>query len=157
MDGYRKIYEDLIQQLQHADVATLGRRLELSLNDAGEANIRFMGAAYLVSNFGVRRVDGKRIPDTTASALIHYILQGSRSRPAGQFVTFAELAGPLFKGQLCPERLGAADYKAISRTRFGTVSGSGNRWWPPRWRSRIGFGKPDFRVASACLVAACFL
>jgi hypothetical protein len=29
--------------------------------------------------------------------LIHYILKGSRSRPAGQFVTFTELAGPLFK------------------------------------------------------------
>ena len=29
--------------------------------------------------------------------LIHSILKGSRSRTAGKFVTFAELAGPLFK------------------------------------------------------------
>ena len=97
MGGYRKIYENLIERLQYADIATSARHLGLSLNDAGEANVRFMDATYLVSSFGVRRVDGKRIPDTTASALIHYILQGSRSRPTGQFVTFAELAGPLFK------------------------------------------------------------
>ncbi len=29
--------------------------------------------------------------------MAHYILKGSRSQPGGQFVTFAELAGPLFK------------------------------------------------------------
>jgi hypothetical protein len=97
MGGYRKIYEDLIKRLQFADIATSARHLGLSLNDAGEAIVPFMGATYLVSSFSVRRADGKRIPDSTASALIHYILQGSRSRPAGQFVTFAELAGPLFK------------------------------------------------------------
>ena len=45
----------------------------------------------------MRRSDGKRFPDATGSALIHYILKGSRSRPNGQFVTLAELAGPLFK------------------------------------------------------------
>jgi hypothetical protein len=97
MGGYRKIYEDLIERLQYADIATSARRLGLSLNDAGEASVPFMGATYLVSIFSVRRADGKRIPNTTASALIHYILQGSRSRPAGQFVTFTELVGPLFK------------------------------------------------------------
>ena len=97
MGGYRKICEDLIERLQYADIATSARHLGLSLNDAGEAIVPFMGATYLVSSFSVRRADGKRIPDSTASALIHYILQGSRSRPAGQFVTFAELAGPLFK------------------------------------------------------------
>ena len=39
----------------------------------------------------------KGFPDATGSVLIHYILKGSRSRPDGQFVTLAELAGPLFK------------------------------------------------------------
>ena len=97
MGGYRKIYENLIERLQYADIATSAKHLGLSLNDAGEASIPFVGATYLVSSFSVRRADGKRIPDTTASALIHYILQNSRSRPAGQFVTFTELAGPLFK------------------------------------------------------------
>jgi hypothetical protein len=97
MGGYRKIYENLIERLQYADIATSAKRLELSLNEAGETNVPFMGATYLVSNSGVRRADGKRTPDTTGSALIHYILHGSRSRPAGQFVTFAQLAGPLSK------------------------------------------------------------
>lgn len=96
MGGYDKIYENLIERLQYADIAASARRLELSINDGGEANVRFMGATYLVSSLGVRRVDGERIPQNTASALIHYVLQGSSSRPAGQFVTFAELAGPLF-------------------------------------------------------------
>jgi len=97
MGGYRSIYEDLIERLKYADIASSAKRLELSLNEVGEAAVPFMGATYLVSNSGVRRTDGKNTRDTTASALIHYILQGSRSRPVGQFVTFAQLAEPLFK------------------------------------------------------------
>lgn len=97
MDGYRRIHEDLIERLKSADIASSAKHLALSLNEVGEATVPFMGATYLVSNCGVRRTDGKNIPDTTSSALIHYILQGSQSRPAGQFVTFAQLAGPLFK------------------------------------------------------------
>ena len=97
MDGYSKIYEDLNERLQSADIATPAKHLSLSLSDAGEAEVPFMGTTFLVSNAGVRRTDGKRVPDTTGSALIHYVLRGSRSRPAGQFVTFAQLAGPLFK------------------------------------------------------------
>ncbi len=95
--GYRQIYEDLIARLQNADIVTSARHLGLLLNEAGEAEVPFMGATYLVSNSGVRSADGKRVPETTASALIHYILTAGRSRPAGRFVTFAELAGPLFK------------------------------------------------------------
>jgi hypothetical protein len=96
-DGYRKIYEDLIERLQSADIVASAEQLSLTLNDAGEAEVPFMGTTYLVSNGGVCRADGKRVPDATGSALIHYVLRGSRSRPAGQFVTFAQLAGPLFK------------------------------------------------------------
>jgi len=97
MDGYRQIYEDLIKRLRYADIVTSAERLSLTLNDAGEAEVPFMGTTYLVFNAGVRRADGKRVSDTTGSALIHYILKGTCSRPAGQFVTFAELAGPFFK------------------------------------------------------------
>lgn len=97
MDGYRRIYEDLVERLEFADIASSAEALELSLNEVGEAIVPFIGADYLVCNSGVRRADGKRTRDTTGSALIHYVLQGSRSRPAGQFVTFAQLAGPLFK------------------------------------------------------------
>jgi Domain of unknown function (DUF3786) len=96
-DGYKKIYEDLIDELRSADIAASAERLGLPMNEAGEAEIPFIGAAYLISNSGVRRFDGERVPETTASALIHYILLGSSSRPAGRFVTFSELAGPLFK------------------------------------------------------------
>ena len=97
MDGYSKIYEDLNERLQSADIATSAKHLGLSLSDAGEAEVLFMGTTYLVSNSGVQRTDGKRVPDTTGSALIHYVLRGSRSRPAGKFATFAQLAGPLFR------------------------------------------------------------
>jgi hypothetical protein len=97
MNGYSKIYEDLIERLQSADIATSAKHVGLSLSDAGEAEVPFMGKTYLVSNAGVRRTDGKRVSDTTGSALIHYVLRGSRSRPAGQFVTFAQLAGPFFE------------------------------------------------------------
>jgi hypothetical protein len=45
----------------------------------------------------IRRSDQGSFPETTGSVLIHYLLAGSSSRPAGKFVLLAELAGPLFK------------------------------------------------------------
>ena len=95
--GHRWIYENLIEHLQNTDITTSARHLDLALNDAGEAKIPFLGAIFFISNEGVRRSDGKGFKDAIGSVLIHYILKGSSSRPAGKFVTFADLAGPLFK------------------------------------------------------------
>jgi hypothetical protein len=95
--GQRKIYEDLLDCLIDADIGASAKHLDLLLNDAGEAEIPFFGATYLVSREGVRRSDVQRFPYATGSVLIHYILKGSRSRAEGKFVTFAELPGPLFK------------------------------------------------------------
>jgi len=95
--GHRWIYENLIEHLQNTDITTSAKHLDLALNDAGEAKIPFLGATFLISNEGVRRSDGKGFKDAIGSVLIHYILKGSSSRPAGKFITFAELAGPLFK------------------------------------------------------------
>jgi hypothetical protein len=95
--GHKWIYQDLVGRLANADIAASSRYLGLSLNGAGEAEVPFLGTTYLVSRQGVRRSDGERFLDAAGSALIHYVLKGSRSRPSGQFVTFAELAGPLFK------------------------------------------------------------
>jgi len=95
--GHQWIYRDLIGRLANADIAASSRHLGLALNNAGEAEVLFLGTTYLLSREGVRRSDGKRFPDATGSTLIHYVLKGSRSRPNGQFVTLAELAGPLFK------------------------------------------------------------
>jgi hypothetical protein len=95
--GHRWIYENLIERLAYADIAISAAHLGLALNDTAEAEIPFLGTAYLVSNNGVRRSDGAGFKDATGSVLIHYILKGSCCRPAGKFVTFAELAGPLFK------------------------------------------------------------
>lgn len=95
--GHRWIYENLIECLQNTDIATSAKHLDLALNDAGEAKIPFLGGTYLISNEGVRRSDGKGFKDAIGSVLIHYILKGSSSRPAEKFVTFSELAGPLFK------------------------------------------------------------
>ena len=95
--GHKWIYQELIGRLATADIAASSQQLGLAMNDAGETEVPFFGTTYLVSREGVRRSDGKRFPDATGSALIHYILKGSRSRPNGQFATLAELAGPLFK------------------------------------------------------------
>ena len=95
--GHRWIYENLIEQLRNTDIATSAKHLDLTLNDAGEAKIPFLGATFLISNEGVRRLDGKGVNDAIGSILIHYILKGSSSRAAGNFINFAELAGPLFK------------------------------------------------------------
>ena len=95
--GQRKIFEDLLNRLANADITASAGQLDLHLNDAGEAEIPFFGKTYLVSGKGVRRSDGRKFPYATGSVLIHYILNGSRTRAEGKFVTFAALAGPLFK------------------------------------------------------------
>jgi hypothetical protein len=95
--GYKWIYEDLLRRLADADIATSAQHLGLAINDAEEVEVPFLGATYLVSKRGARRTDGKRPSFATGSALIHYVLKGSRSRPNGQFVTLSELAGPVFK------------------------------------------------------------
>ncbi len=95
--GHQWIYQDLLRRLQNADIATSARHLDLKMSAGAEAEIPFLGRTYLLSKKGVRRSDGKDFSEATASALIHYILRGSRGRPGGQFVTFAQLAGPLFK------------------------------------------------------------
>lgn len=96
LGGHRKIFQDLVVRLGKADIAASAENLGLDLTPAGEAMVPFLGTVFLVSNKGVRRQDGNAFHDAAGSALIHYILNGSRSRPAGEFVTFKELAGPLF-------------------------------------------------------------
>ena len=55
--------------------------------------LRTEGSSFLTAlGVGVKNEDY-----ITGSVLIHYILRGSSWRPTGKFVTFAELAGPLFK------------------------------------------------------------
>jgi hypothetical protein len=93
--GHRKIYADLLKRLASADIAGLAEHLNLPVNNTGEAEIPFLGQTYLISNKGVRRSDRRSFPETTGSVLIHYLLAGSSSCPAGKFVPLAELAGPL--------------------------------------------------------------
>lgn len=95
--GHRWIYDDLLGRLAQADIAASAGNLDLALDASGAVRVPLFGIGYLVSRQGVRRADGGRCNDTAASVLIHYILQGGRSRPSGEFVTFADLAGPLFK------------------------------------------------------------
>ena len=95
--GHRKIYADLLVRLKNADITVSAEDLGLVVNPSGDVEVPFLGSTYLVSRAGVRRADGRRFVDAVGSVIIHYILGGSRSRPAGRFVTFAELAGPLFK------------------------------------------------------------
>lgn len=95
--GHRRIYADLLKRFAKADVASLAAKLELSLNEAGEAEIVFCGGKYILSGSGVRRSDGQGFSYAAGSALIRYLLKGSPSRPAGRFIKFAELAGPVFR------------------------------------------------------------
>ena len=95
--GYHRIYQDLIQDLAKADIASAAHNLGLTLNDRGEAEVPSLGHKYWVSQKGVRRSGGERFLESIGSVLAHYILKGSKSEPAGRFVTFSELAGPVFK------------------------------------------------------------
>ncbi|MBI9077000.1 MAG: DUF3786 domain-containing protein [Desulfatibacillum sp.] len=94
--GYQQIYDDLLEQLRHADINASAQNLGLALNASGEIIVPFLGATYLLSTTGVRREDGKGFHNVTGSGLIHYVINASATRPVGRFVTFAELAGPLF-------------------------------------------------------------
>lgn len=94
--GYQRIYAELLQELAQADIPALAGSLGLALTPEGEAAIPFLGVTYRLGNRGVRRADGLGFREVTASGLIRYLLAGSLHRPAGEFVTFATLAGPLF-------------------------------------------------------------
>jgi len=95
--GHRRIYEDLMVRLAEADVAAAAAHLGLAVDNSGEVEIPFLGTTFLASRQGVRRADGGRFQDTAGSVVVHFLLSAGPIRPAGQFVTFAELAGPLFK------------------------------------------------------------
>lgn len=95
--GYRKIFADLVARLAQVDIAAAAAKLGLGLTDAGEAEIPFLGRTYLVSTAGVQRADGAKFYESTGSVLCHYIMNASHHRPAWRMVTFAALAGPLFK------------------------------------------------------------
>jgi hypothetical protein len=97
MGGYRKIYQDLVRDLAKANIASAAANLGLHLNDWEEAEVPFLGHKYWVSQKGVRRSDGERFLESIGSVLAHYVLKGIRSETAGRFVTFSELAGPVFK------------------------------------------------------------
>lgn len=94
--GYRKIYMELIQRLAWADIAASAAMLGLGLNDAGEAEVPFLGKTFLIAPTGVKRSDAQMFSDNIGSVLCHYIMNASGCRPSGRMVTFAELAGPLF-------------------------------------------------------------
>lgn len=96
-EGHKRIYQDLLAKLASADVCTSARNLGLVFNADGQIELPFGGMFYLISAGGVRLANGKRPHPIAASALIHYVLLGSEKRPAGKFVAFSELAGPLFK------------------------------------------------------------
>jgi hypothetical protein len=95
--GYRRIYQDLLQELAKADVALSADKLGLKQNDEQEAEVLCLGKKYLVSKSGLRLSGGGISPEPLSSVVIHYILKGSQGEPAGRFVTLAELAGPVFK------------------------------------------------------------
>lgn len=94
--GFHYIYEVQLGRLKHADIAGCAAAVDLPLENGQAVTVPFAGAHYRISRQGVRRTDGRIVPEATASALIHFVLDASRSRPVGRFVTFGELAGPLF-------------------------------------------------------------
>ena len=95
--GHKWIYAELLNRLASADIALSSHHLGLTVNDDGEVAIPFLKSMVFISRKGVRRSDGRKVPDAIGSVMIHYVLNGSLARPCGRFVTLAELAGPLFK------------------------------------------------------------
>lgn len=96
-EGYQKIYRDLLKDLEKIDINGSCTTLGVFCNGSGEAEIPFMGEVYRVSNKGVIRADGLKFYESIGSVLIHYLNRGFKEKEAGEFVTFATLAGPLFK------------------------------------------------------------
>jgi hypothetical protein len=95
--GYRRIYQDLLRELERVDLAVSARHLGLPGQDTGEIEVVCLGEIYKVSKRGIRQKEGSPFPEPVGSVLAHYIIKASCCEPAGRFVTFAELAGPLFK------------------------------------------------------------
>lgn len=95
--GTHRIYQDLLQDLGKADLALSALHLGLPWQAEGEIEVVCLGKPYRVSKSGIRPMDGRPFPEPIGSILAHYVIKASGHEPAGRFVTFAELAGPVFK------------------------------------------------------------
>ena len=95
--GYKKIYQDLLKELKGIDIEASCENLRLILTDSKQVEIPFMGEVYLVSKEGVKHRDEYDFYESVGSVLIHYLQRACMEKPANQFVTFATLAGPLFR------------------------------------------------------------
>jgi hypothetical protein len=95
--GHRYIYSQLLARMAGTNLAAAAESLQLETYASGEVAVPYLGVTFLASRQGVRRADGGRILNADASVILHYLLDAGPSQPAGQFVTLAELAGPLFK------------------------------------------------------------
>lgn len=89
--GYKKIYEDLLEELKSINLSEAAGILNLTYNQAGFVEIPFLGRTYQLGPDGVFLREGPKAPTAHGSVLAGYVITSGRGEPAGKFVPMGKL------------------------------------------------------------------
>ena len=92
MDGYEKIYKNLIPRLSICNFSDVAERLGMSLQPDGTLSVGFLGREYEISARGVNSTDGKPVHVNNRSVLAYYTLSRGAGEPAFSFVPISHFA-----------------------------------------------------------------
>ncbi|MDR2353207.1 MAG: DUF3786 domain-containing protein [Deltaproteobacteria bacterium] len=100
-NGYEKNYQRLIANLKDFNFPQ-GERLGFKVSP-NSAQIKFLGRDYLLTESGVKALDGKDSKANNRSILIHYLLSEGQGDPGEEFLTLSQFPGVL-RGRREPGR-----------------------------------------------------
>ena len=92
MDGYEKIYKNLIPRLSICNFSEVAERLGMSFQPDGTLSVGFLGREYEISARGVNPTDGKPVDVNNRSVLAYYTLSRGAGEPAFSFVPISHFA-----------------------------------------------------------------
>jgi hypothetical protein len=91
--GHEKIYGDLLDRLQRADVSELARRKDLPLRPDGKVVVKSFGRVYFVCPEGVMSADAGPVSIKQGLAVTSYLFSKGEGEPSNEFVPFGRLGG----------------------------------------------------------------
>ena len=91
-NGVLPVYKLAMEDVTKADLKASAERLNLKYDNG--VHLYFLMRSYVVTNQGVFKADGESASQIISALLIQYCLSNTHSRPAENFVSMSELAGP---------------------------------------------------------------
>ncbi|MDR2349869.1 MAG: DUF3786 domain-containing protein [Deltaproteobacteria bacterium] len=160
--GYEKNYEGLTRFLKGHDFAANNARLGLTDAEGGGAVVNFLGRDYVITEEGVRALDGKPSRPNDRSILIHYAISKAGGEPGKEFLSLHQLPGhirgnrdpgkDILNKELVRRFEGASnpDFERAAKKVGGTFLGehpSGGKHWHfdalPKLHMRAVFSEAD--------------